>query len=143
MTVEADYRWAGGCRGRRLPRGRRRGKRSGEWLFLTPRRGVFCPLNALANFNSIHTRQCIRLKRALQSDGSCRVNRMRHRLSIRCTFAFQSIETFLAFLTWFSGPRGKVDANVLAVSGMGPASVKISRWTTAIQRLRKRKAHGA
>ena len=98
MTVEADCGWAGGCRGRRL-REKRRGKRSGEWLFLTPRRGVFCPLNALANFNSIHTRQCIRLKRALQSDGSRRVNRMRRRLSIRCASAFQSIETFLAFLT--------------------------------------------
>ena len=95
MTVEADYGWAGVCRGRRLPRGRR----SGEWLFLTPRRGVFCPLDALANSNPIHVRQRIRLKRALQSDGSCRVNRMRRRLSIRCAFAFQSIETFFAFLT--------------------------------------------
>ena len=37
---------------------------------------------------------------------------MRRRLSIRCAFAFQSIETFFGFLTWFFGPKGKVDANV-------------------------------
>ena len=51
---------------------------------------------------SVHWMQSqtpIRLTRALQSDGSCRVNRMRRRLSIRCAFAFQSIETFFTFLT--------------------------------------------
>ena len=39
----------------------------------------------------MHTRKRIRLTRALQSDGSCRVNRMRRRLSIRCTSGFQSV----------------------------------------------------
>ena len=63
------------------------------------RRGFFCPSDAIANSNPIHARKRIRLKCALQSDGSCRVNRMRRRLSIRCAFACQSIETFFSFLT--------------------------------------------
>ena len=64
-----------------------------------PETGLFCPSDGIANSNPIHARKRIRLKRAFQSDGSCRVNRMRRRLSIRCAFAFQSIETFFTFLT--------------------------------------------
>ena len=64
-----------------------------------PKKGFFCSSDAIANSNPIHTRKRIRLTRELQSDGSCRVNRMRRRLSIRCVFAFQSIETFFGFLT--------------------------------------------
>ena len=71
----------------------------GRCGFSVLRRGFFCPLDAIANYNPIDARKRIRLKRALQSDGSRRVNRMRRRLSIRCAFAFQSIETFFGFLT--------------------------------------------
>ena len=48
---------------------------------------------------------------------------MRRRLSIRCAFAFQSIETFFALLAWFFGPKGNLDAKVMAVSMIGRASV--------------------
>ena len=65
--------------------------------FPGPQTGLFCPLDAIANSNPIHARKRIRLTHELQSDGSCRVNRMRRRVSIRCAFAFQSIETFFAF----------------------------------------------
>ena len=43
---------------------------------------------------------------------------MRRRVSIGCTSAFPSIETFSTFLTCFFGPKGILDANVLAVSKM-------------------------
>ena len=85
--------------------------------------GIFCPSDAIADSNPIHTRKRIRLNRELQSDGSCRVNRMRHCLSIRCAFAFQSIETFFALLARFFGPKGNVDANGLVVSMIGRASI--------------------
>jgi hypothetical protein len=69
-----------------------------EGVFLDQNTGLFCPSDGIANSHRMHTRKRIRLKRALQSDGSCRVNRMRFRPSIRCAFAFQSIETFFGFL---------------------------------------------
>ena len=37
---------------------------------------------------------------------------MRRRLSLRCAFACLAIETFFGFLTWFFGPKSKIDANV-------------------------------
>ena len=82
------------------------------WDLAGSKKGFFSPSDAIADSNPINTPKRIRLKCELQSDGSCRVNRMRRRLSIRCAFAFQSIETFFGFLTWFFGPKGKVDANV-------------------------------
>ena len=48
---------------------------------------------------------------------------MRRHLSIRCTFAFQSIETFLDFLAWFFDPKGSFAANDLVVPEIGRASV--------------------
>ena len=89
----------------------------------TPEYGFPSPSDASANSNPIHTRKRIRLMRELQSDGSCRVNRMRHCLSIRCAFAFQSIETFFALLARFFGPKGNLDAKVMVVSMIGRASV--------------------
>ncbi len=84
------------------------------------KQGFFSPSDAIAASNPIHTRKRIRLKRELQSDGSCRVNRMRCRLSICCASTFQSIETFFGFLTCFFGPKGKVDANVFRSPGNLP-----------------------
>ena len=82
----------------------------GAWQTL--KQGFFSPSDAIADSNPIHTRKRIRLNRELQSDGSCRVNRMRCRLSIRCASAFQSIETFFGVLTCFFGPKGDLDANI-------------------------------
>ena len=114
-------------------RSRRADRREGGGRcgFSILRRGFSCPLDAVANSNPIHVRKRIRLTRALQSDGSCRVNRIRRRLSIRCAFASQSIETFFGFLARFFGPRGKVDANVFRSLGNLPGTFneRHKAWT--------------